>query len=55
MGRKAHEKHKIGITVDALKKAVRRELGKYSDLIDKNIEGTLKACELVTGAGVTAR
>jgi pyruvate ferredoxin oxidoreductase gamma subunit len=46
------------ITIDAFKKAVRDELGKYPpDLIDKNIEGALKACELVTGAGagVTAR
>ncbi|MEA1908563.1 MAG: 2-oxoacid:acceptor oxidoreductase family protein [Euryarchaeota archaeon] len=44
------------ITVDAFKKAVRGELGKYpEDLIDKNIGGALKACELVTGAGVTAR
>jgi len=46
------------ITVDAFKKAVRDELKKYPpDLIDKNIAGALKACELVTGAGagVTAR
>ena len=46
------------ITIDAFKKAVRDELGKYpEDLIDKNIGGALKACELVTGdgAGVTAR
>ncbi len=36
------------ITVDAFKKAVRDELGKYSeDVINKNIEGALKACELV--------
>ena len=44
------------ITIDAFKKAVRDELGKYPlDLIDKNIEGALKAHELVAGAGVTAR
>ncbi len=44
------------ITIDAFKKAVRDELGKYPlDLIDKNIEGALKANELVTGAGVSAR
>jgi pyruvate ferredoxin oxidoreductase gamma subunit len=46
------------ITIDAFKKAVRDELGKYPpDMINKNIEGALKACELVTGAGegVTAR
>lgn len=44
------------ITIDAFKKAVRDELGKYPlDLIDKNIAGALKAHELVTGAGVTAR
>ncbi len=46
------------ITIDAFKKAVRDELRKYpEDLIDKNIGGALKACELVTGAGagVTAR
>jgi pyruvate ferredoxin oxidoreductase gamma subunit len=44
------------ITIDAFKKAVRDELEKYPEnLIDKNIEGALKAHELVTGAGVTAR
>jgi len=44
------------ITVDAFTKAVRDELGKYpGDLIDKNIEGALKACELVTGAGAVVR
>ncbi|MEA1894117.1 MAG: 2-oxoacid:acceptor oxidoreductase family protein [Euryarchaeota archaeon] len=46
------------VTVDAFKKAVRDELGKYPpDLIDMNISGALKACELVTGTGaeVTAR
>ena len=37
------------ITIDAFKAAVRDELGKYSeDLIAKNIEGALKAYELVT-------
>jgi len=42
------------ITIDAFKKAVRDELGKYpEDLIDKNIEGALKAHELVTGERVT--
>ena len=44
------------VTVDAFTKAVRDELGKYPrDTIDKNIAGALKARELVTGAGVTAR
>lgn len=44
------------ITIDAFKKAVRDELGKYpEDMVDKNIKGALKAHELVTGAGVTAR
>ncbi|MCK4651763.1 MAG: 2-oxoacid:acceptor oxidoreductase family protein [Methanosarcinales archaeon] len=44
------------ITIDAFKKAVRDELKKYpEDLVDKNIKGALKAHELVTGVGVTAR
>ncbi len=44
------------VTVDALKKAVRDELGKYPpDLVDRNIEGALKACELVAGTGVTLK
>jgi pyruvate ferredoxin oxidoreductase gamma subunit len=44
------------ITVDAFTKAVRDELGKYPlDLIDKNIKGALKACELVTGVGAAVR
>ncbi len=44
------------ITIDAFKKAVRDELGKYpEDLIDKNIEGALKAHELVAETGGTAR
>ncbi|KAF5417544.1 MAG: Pyruvate synthase subunit PorC [Candidatus Methanogaster sp.] len=38
------------ITIDAFKKAVKDELGRYpEDLIDKNIVGALKACELVRG------
>lgn len=37
------------ITIDAFEKAVRQELGKYSEgVINKNIEGALKAHELVT-------
>ena len=44
------------ITIDAFKKAVRDELGKYpEDLINKNTEGAMKACELVTGEGATTR
>lgn len=36
------------VTISAFKEAVRVELGKYpEDLIKKNIEGALKACELV--------
>lgn len=44
------------ISIDALKKAVMGELGKYPpDLVDKNIEGALKAHEMVAGTGVTLK
>ncbi|RZN33828.1 MAG: pyruvate ferredoxin oxidoreductase [Methanosarcinales archaeon] len=50
----------IGIThiisIDAFMKSVRDELGKYPEnLIDKNIDGALEACELMTEVRGAAR